>query len=180
MTSEGTERPDERIRRLEESLSNLARNFDLIARSPSLTPSPEPEPPQPGGGGTPPGPTPVGPGPRPDPAAIRGIRNPLERPSDFKRALTRLATDVEYRKSAMQSPEIILQDYRLTVRELESLKDVAKLSGADITAVNRLRASEITRGIGTAADVDVSCCSCCCCCCGETSVVTARGVVTAG
>lgn len=178
MTSDN-ERPDERIRRLEESLSNLARNFDLVTRSPSLMPSPEPNP-QPGGGGTPPRPDPIGPGPRPDPATIAGIRNPLERPSDFKRALTRLATDAEYRKETMSRPELILQDYRLTVRELENLKDVAKLSGADITAVNRLRASEITRGIGTAADVDVSCCSCCCCCCGETSVVMASGVVTAG
>ena len=35
MTSDN-ERPDERIRRLEESLSNLARNFDLVTRSPSL------------------------------------------------------------------------------------------------------------------------------------------------
>ena len=91
MTSDN-ERPDERIRRLEESLSNLARNFDLVTRSPSLTPSPEPDP-QPGGGsggGTPPRPDPIGPGPRPDPSSIAGIRNPLERPSDFKRALTRL------------------------------------------------------------------------------------------
>ena len=174
--------PESWSRRPRSAVSSFSSSSRKITRSPSLTPSPEPDP-QPGGGsggGTPPRPDPIGPGPRPDPSSIAGIRNPLERPSDFKRALTRLATDVEYRKETMSRPEVILQDYRLTVRELENLKDVAKLSGADITAVNRLRASEITRGIGTAADVDVSCCSCCCCCCGETSVVTASGMVTAG
>lgn len=106
---------------------------------------------------------------------------PKAEPGEFRKALTRLASDEAYREKAQKDPQLIMNDFKLSVRDLQALRQVAVLSGADLTAVNKVRAesfarlgSEFThlgRG-GLAADVNVSCCSCCCCCCGETAVLT--------
>lgn len=95
---------------------------------------------------------------------------------EFKRALTALASDQQFREQAIKDPRLVTRKFKLSLTELESLREVAILSGADVTAVNKIRADEIARR-GTAArasltilDIDISCCSCCCCCCGETAV----------
>jgi hypothetical protein len=93
---------------------------------------------------------------------------------DFKSALTKLASDPDYRSKAQQDPELIQKDYGLSVKELQALRQVALLSGADVSQVDALRGKEIAnRSTEEAAAVDVSCCSCCCCCCGETAVIAA-------
>jgi len=108
--------------------------------------------------------------------------------SEFRRALARLASDPAYRERAMNDPSVITADYKMTLKDLQSLREVAVMSGADVTEVNKLRAqslsavafgniatlgpgaSEVLKNPGNiAADVNVSCCSCCCCCCGETA-----------
>src|SRR5438045_703531 len=85
---------------------------------------------------------------------------------EFRNALTQLASDADYRARATEQPELVLRDFSLSLKELQALRQIALLSGADISAVNRIRASEITKEIGGVAEVnvDVSCCSCCCCC----------------
>jgi hypothetical protein len=104
------------------------------------------------------------------------------KPDEFRKALSRLATDAEYRQKAQTKPEIILRDFKLSLSDLQALRQVAVLSGADISAVNKVRAKEIARlsnefavvnkGALARTDVDISCCSCCCCCCGETAVLS--------
>lgn len=99
---------------------------------------------------------------------------------DFRRALARLATDTEYRERATREPELVTENFELSVRELVALRHVAILSGADVSQVDRVRASAIERRAAgelrlpdaEAIDIDISCCSCCCCCCGETAVVS--------
>lgn len=105
------------------------------------------------------------------------------RPDEFRKALSRLATDAKYREQATKNPELILKDFKLSLRDLQALRQVAALSGADVTAVNKVRAREFARlsdefgvlgkGALAATDIDISCCSCCCCCCGETAVSVA-------
>jgi len=91
--------------------------------------------------------------------------------TEFGKALGRLANDVAYRDRAMKDPLVIARDFRLTLKDLQALRQVSAMSGADIRQVNRVRADAITAiTTNTAADVDVSCCSCCCCCCGDTAV----------
>ncbi len=100
-------------------------------------------------------------------------------PDQFRQALTRLASDPAYREQASAEPSIITKDFRLGLRELQALRQVAIMSGADVTAVNRLRAEAISKGANQSpmaqSDINISCCSCCCCCCGETAVVTLVG-----
>jgi len=98
----------------------------------------------------------------------------------FQKALTKLSSDPTYRKEATTKPALITKDFKLSLQELTALRQVAILSGANIRAVDKIRAKEYGRPIGrvrpiggAAADVDVSCCSCCCCCCGETAVASA-------
>jgi hypothetical protein len=103
----------------------------------------------------------------------------VTRSSQFAAVLSRLASDPGYRGQAIAQPELIGRDFKLTLRELKALREVAILSGADVSQVNRIRANEylmradelraIDR-LSPVADVDVSCCSCCCCCCGETAL----------
>jgi hypothetical protein len=95
---------------------------------------------------------------------------------DFRSALTKLASDPDYRQKAQKEPELIERDFALNVKELQALRQVAVLSGADVSVVDVFRGSKISERarIGNPAeDVDVSCCSCCCCCCGETAVIAA-------
>jgi hypothetical protein len=104
--------------------------------------------------------------------------------AEFKRALTALASDQEFRTQAIKDPRLVTRKFKLSLTELESLREVAILSGADITAVNKIRANEIASRATTAAlkrttiDIDISCCSCCCCCCGETGVASVMYSVT--
>lgn len=100
---------------------------------------------------------------------------------DFKKALTKLASDAAYRNKAIQDPNIITHDFKLSLVELEQLRNAAELSGADLTQVQRIRAESFMQ-VAThpsaetlkKVNINVSCCSCCCCCCGETAVTTAR------
>jgi hypothetical protein len=95
------------------------------------------------------------------------------KPDDFRDVLKVLANNREYRNAATEDPSMIIQDFDLSVRELQALRGVALLSGADLRAVDKLVGAEIIThpgGLVSDVDVDVSCCSCCCCCCGETSV----------
>jgi hypothetical protein len=101
---------------------------------------------------------------------------PSDKPDQFRTALKVLANNDEYREAAICSPEMILEDFNLSAKELTALRGIAKLSGADITAVDRAVAVELLANPGSLAsdiDIDVSCCSCCCCCCGETSIAIA-------
>jgi hypothetical protein len=91
---------------------------------------------------------------------------------NFKAALTKLASDNTYRNAAIKDPGLILNDFKLSLKELSALRSVAAMSGADIRAVDSLAARAIAaRADSDSTDVDVSCCSCCCCCCGETAAV---------
>jgi len=101
-----------------------------------------------------------------------GILERVEPPkTEFSKVLSKLASDPAYREKATADPSLITREYKLTLKELQSLRQVAVMSGADITAVNKFRVSEFAARANLAAtDVDVSCCSCCCCCCGETAV----------
>jgi len=91
--------------------------------------------------------------------------------SDFQQVLKRLSSDPDYRQRAVGDPNLITSDYKLSLKELQALRQVAVLSGADVSVVDRVRSSEISRGaVAQLESVDVSCCSCCCCCCGDTAV----------
>lgn len=104
--------------------------------------------------------------------------HPVPPPSDggdFKKALTKLASDVAYRNKAIHDPNIITHDFKLSLEELESLRNAAEMSGADISQVRKLRAQSFqslsAQPLATARiRINISCCSCCCCCCGETAV----------
>lgn len=109
----------------------------------------------------------------------RPVRPPAALPpSEFAAVLSKLASDPAYRERATQNPDLLADDFRLTLKDLKALRQVAILSGADVTRVNSIRAREIAANVSglSAADVDVSCCSCCCCCCGETAVASSMGV----
>ena len=101
-----------------------------------------------------------------------GILEKPERPRPaFAQVLTKLASDPGYREIAIADPSIITRDFKLSLKELQALRQVAVMSGADITNVNRYRVAEFAARANLAApDIDISCCSCCCCCCGETAV----------
>jgi hypothetical protein len=98
---------------------------------------------------------------------------------EFKKALTQLASDDDYRLKATKDPKLIEHDFKLTVKELHALREAAVLSGADVRAVDALRGKEIaaraskTDELSDEDEFSISCCSCCCCCCGETAVVAA-------
>jgi hypothetical protein len=103
----------------------------------------------------------------------RKVLEPLQpQRTQFADVLARLAADKAYRDQATKDPDLIANDYKLTLQELSSLRQVAILSGADTTQVSRVRAVEFAARAegGGVADWSVSCCSCCCCCCGETAV----------
>ena len=97
---------------------------------------------------------------------------------EFRSALAKLASDQQYRDRAQDRPELIETDFKLTVKELQALRQVAVMSGADIRAVDALRGDRIAERAKAAAgqsdwwddwDWDISCCSSCCC--GETAVL---------
>ncbi len=93
-------------------------------------------------------------------------------PSTFKAALNRLGSDAAFRADVIQNPSKLTDTFHLSLTELHALRQAAQLSGVDMTAINKVRATELGHFAGThpqATDVNVSCC--CCCCCGETSVV---------
>lgn len=110
---------------------------------------------------------------RPELARLERAEGILQHPeppkTQFSEVLTKLASDPVYRQRTLADPKLITTDYRLSLKELQALRQIAIMSGADVRSVNRLRANEfLARAAVT--DVDVSCCSCCCCCCGETAV----------
>lgn len=95
-------------------------------------------------------------------------------PATFKKALNRLATDDAFRTTVTKDPAKLTTEYQLSLKELHALRQAAVLSGVDMAAINKVRASEIGRvGHAAADDINVSCC--CCCCCGETGLSRAYG-----
>ncbi len=94
-------------------------------------------------------------------------------PSVFKKALNKLSTDHAFREKAMTHPETLTNEFHLSLKDLHALRQAAVLSGADMKAITRVRATEMAHMVSTNQltdiDIDISCC--CCCCCGETSVV---------
>ena len=103
----------------------------------------------------------------------------------FKAALTKLATNSTYRTAATKNPSMVTHDYpSLSPLQLDALRDCAILSGANIAAINKVRAAAITSAASSnpgAVTISVSggpgrggwqiSCSSCCCCCGETAVL---------
>src|SRR4051812_17617012 len=93
-------------------------------------------------------------------------------PANFKKALAKLSTDEAFRQKALTHPETLTTEFHLSLRDLHALRQAAVLSGADMTQITRVRATEMGRMATTAgslADVDINISCCCCCCCGETS-----------
>lgn len=92
--------------------------------------------------------------------------------NEFKRALSKLATDEKFRAQATKDPTVVTRQFKLSLKELSALREAAVMSGADVKAVDKVRLREISARVGlvSATDIDISCCSCCCCCCGETAV----------
>ncbi len=94
---------------------------------------------------------------------------------DFRKALTTLANDADFRARATKDPTLITKQFHLNLKELHALRQAAVMSGADIKAVDRVQGNDIASRaaqfeLAKKADWDVSCCSCCCCCCGETAL----------
>lgn len=93
----------------------------------------------------------------------------------FKKALNRLGTDKEFRDKALKNPEVLTNEFQLSVMQLRALRQAATLSGADMKQIDSVRTRTVKAGLATGLaadwDIDISCC--CCCCCGETAVVKA-------
>jgi hypothetical protein len=94
----------------------------------------------------------------------------------LKTVLSKILNDSAYATAAVKSPLKITTDYpHISVLELETLRNCAILSGADMGAINTARADAIgasaagdlglitTDPTGPALGFSVSCCSCCCC-----------------
>ncbi len=96
-------------------------------------------------------------------------------PANFKAALNRLSTDAAFRTDVEKHPEKLTDTFNLSLTELHALRQAAQLSGVNMTSINKVRASELTRihAVGGAAAEDIHLSCCCCCCCGETSVARA-------
>lgn len=91
--------------------------------------------------------------------------------SHFRDALSRLASDTEYRDKATADPMLVAQDYHLSDKDLQALRQVAELSGADVSQVDKV-VTDFSGGEGAGLkDVNVTVSCCCCCCCGETGTV---------
>ena len=100
---------------------------------------------------------------------------PKSNPKNFKAALSKLGADKAFRAQVEKNPAVLTKEF-LSLTELNALRQVALLTGADITQINKVRATGIAatnRAQLAAIDIDVSCC--CCCCCGETAVLRVRG-----
>jgi len=95
---------------------------------------------------------------------------PAQNRDQFREVLTRLANDSSFRAQATADPALITSNFRLSLKELQALRQVAVLSGADVSTVDRVRITSISETRPSLDSVDVSCCSCCCCCCGDTAV----------
>lgn len=97
-------------------------------------------------------------------------------PKTFKTALNKLGSDTEFRAQVQKNPAILTKEFRLSLTELNALRQVAQLTGADLTQINRVRATGIAAFKGAeVADIDINVSCCCCCCCGETAVLRLRG-----
>ena len=84
-----------------------------------------------------------------------------DRRSELWDAVTRLANDASFRQTAVQYPKLLRKQFELTLPELESLWQVAKLSGVDVKEIDKLRTMEAQQ-LGPAVVV-----ACCCCCCSK-------------
>jgi hypothetical protein len=91
---------------------------------------------------------------------------------EFSKALARLASDARYREPATPDPSVITRDFKLPLKELTALRQVAIHSGANIMAIDKFRVSEMALSV---ADKDPDN-GCCCCCCGETAMASIEGV----
>ena len=97
----------------------------------------------------------------------------------FGRALKRCVTDSTFYGNAIKSPALITTTFpTISHAELEVLRDCAILSGANVTAINKVRDAAITAAASKdGAVIDSTghfvafvfpCC--CCCCCKEVTI----------
>ena len=70
---------------------------------------------------------------------------------DFKKALSKLASDDAYRNKATRDPNIITQDFKLSLAELEALRDAAEMSGADLKQVRKVPRAVFSAVFGSGA-----------------------------
>lgn len=103
-------------------------------------------------------------------------------PKTFKTALNRLGSDTAFRNQVMKNPVVLTKEFNLSIQELSALRQVAQLSGADMTQINKVRAVGIGAFRTGAAEIDIDVSCCCCCCCGETAVLryAKKAVFTTG
>jgi hypothetical protein len=93
----------------------------------------------------------------------------------FRNALRALSVNHTFASQAIQNPSMVTKAYpSLNTLQLEALRECAILSGANVAAINKVRAAAIssTSSINAAGAVVVSghsvgwyptCCCCCCC-----------------
>ena len=93
----------------------------------------------------------------------------------FRNALRKLTVDQTFASQAIQDPSLVTKAYpALNTLQLETLRECAILSGANVAAINKVRAAAIsgTSSINHAGAVVVgghsvgwypTCCCCCCC-----------------
>jgi hypothetical protein len=93
--------------------------------------------------------------------------------SHFREALTRLANDSDYRAKTTQNPVLLTQDYHLSDKDLQALRQVASMSGADTSQIDKVVGEWSEQQGAGLKDVNVTVSCCCCCCCGETGSVVA-------
>src|SRR5205085_1923725 len=80
---------------------------------------------------------------------------PVQNRNTFQEVLTRLSTDNDYRNKAQTDPSILTTDYKMSLKELQALRQVAILSGADTKVVDRVRVDAISRAASSLDSVDV-------------------------
>jgi hypothetical protein len=107
----------------------------------------------------------------------------------FREALAKLANDRDFRDNAQAEPDLLLKDFpELGLGELQALRQVAVMSGADVSNVDNVLWNQMHLPAKflepvppafprpgpseVAGGVHIHCC-CCCCCCGETAIVLA-------
>lgn len=103
---------------------------------------------------------------------------PAQAKDGFREALRKIASDAAYRQKAIADPKSILNDFELTKRDVDALRQAAILSGADVTEIDKLMSRpDVANYDGDHPMFMNNGCCCCCCCCGETGVEILTEVV---
>ena len=63
----------------------------------------------------------------------------------------KLASDAAYRIKATRDPNLITQDFKLSLAELEALRDAAEMSGADLSRGQKSTRPVLSTAFGAAA-----------------------------